>query len=624
MANTTYFGWETPDDTDLVKDGAAAIRTLGQAIDTSMQDLEGGTTGQILSKNSNADMDFVWVTNDVGDITEVVAGTGLSGGGSSGSVTLTNTVATEFDAKGDLVVGTGADTFDSSNTLALSMQAGDFIYFGLRFVTSDNSEISSSDITFDAGTFFKISAAATCENSISNASLVNEAGARIVEAITDSCMTFKSDYYGRTDSQPYESQTDGCGSLRVISNGLQIRNAESQKHFISLQDFFNGLRGIDNIGMGIEANTETNSGEWVRMEPVEYFYQDRLLLSLPSIPDASNKMEPIMAYSKVSIGYQEWEVEKVNGLNEFNSNKEFRTSLKTINNNLDALSPFIAGGIPIEVTRQQSFATSGAADTKFDNDTFIICVNRQAEYEVEFSAAGNSMEFETSGNGQEFLVANITIVGSSSNDGTRVILSTALSNLPNNRTTVLIVFNGGVTVDETAVAVTFTGIISNGFFVEKNNITSPANIFSPSTAYNWRIRPFYNLMRWFKSIAHVYINMANTTSQLFFTSGTGNYEAEGRLTTPDPCDLENKVLAENDNLNKNDYIGTGAVPLLKPETVTFTYPLSVADYITIKANPYGYLNIQCGNGNFEKAFIKSIEYKPVQGEAAFTLIKKWL
>jgi hypothetical protein len=88
MANTTYFGWETPDDTDLVKDGAAAIRTLGQAIDTSMQDLEGGTTGQILSKNSNADMDFVWITNDVGDITEVVASTPLTGGGSSGSVTV--------------------------------------------------------------------------------------------------------------------------------------------------------------------------------------------------------------------------------------------------------------------------------------------------------------------------------------------------------------------------------------------------------------------------------------------------------------------------------------------------------------------------------------------------------
>jgi hypothetical protein len=37
MANTTSFGWETPDDTDLVKDGALAIRTLGEAIDTSFK-----------------------------------------------------------------------------------------------------------------------------------------------------------------------------------------------------------------------------------------------------------------------------------------------------------------------------------------------------------------------------------------------------------------------------------------------------------------------------------------------------------------------------------------------------------------------------------------------------------
>ena len=88
MATTTNFGWTTPDDTSLVKDGAAAIRTLGQSIDTSMMDLEGGTTGQVLSKASNTDMDFTWVTTDDANAIQ-------------------NAIV---DAKGDLISATAADT----------------------------------------------------------------------------------------------------------------------------------------------------------------------------------------------------------------------------------------------------------------------------------------------------------------------------------------------------------------------------------------------------------------------------------------------------------------------------------------------------------------------------------
>lgn len=53
-----------------------------------------------------------WVAYGAGDITGVTAGTGISGGGTSGAVTITNSMATAIDAKGDLIVGTGADTFD--------------------------------------------------------------------------------------------------------------------------------------------------------------------------------------------------------------------------------------------------------------------------------------------------------------------------------------------------------------------------------------------------------------------------------------------------------------------------------------------------------------------------------
>ena len=65
MATTTHFGWSTPDDSAYVKDGASAMRILGTSIDSSMADLKGGTAGQILSKATATDLDYVWIDNDV-------------------------------------------------------------------------------------------------------------------------------------------------------------------------------------------------------------------------------------------------------------------------------------------------------------------------------------------------------------------------------------------------------------------------------------------------------------------------------------------------------------------------------------------------------------------------------
>jgi len=77
-----------PTASDLVTDLPADFETFGQAVATSMADLLGGTTGQVLSKASNTDMDFTWVTSDDANAIQ-------------------NAIV---DAKGDLIAASAADT----------------------------------------------------------------------------------------------------------------------------------------------------------------------------------------------------------------------------------------------------------------------------------------------------------------------------------------------------------------------------------------------------------------------------------------------------------------------------------------------------------------------------------
>ena len=110
-----------------------------------------------------------WVGAPVGDITAVTAGTGISGGGSSGDVTITNSMATAIDAKGDLVPGTGADTFarlavgangtvltaDSAETTGLKWATPSS---GASYTQIDSQTMTGSQINFNsiAGTYNKL------------------------------------------------------------------------------------------------------------------------------------------------------------------------------------------------------------------------------------------------------------------------------------------------------------------------------------------------------------------------------------------------------------------------------------------------------------------------------------
>jgi len=86
MATTTNYGWTTPDDTALVKDGAAAIRTLGSSVDTTTKALNPSTTlGDIEYRSSTANTNTRLGIGTTGQVLSVSGGVPawqtFSGGG---------------------------------------------------------------------------------------------------------------------------------------------------------------------------------------------------------------------------------------------------------------------------------------------------------------------------------------------------------------------------------------------------------------------------------------------------------------------------------------------------------------------------------------------------------------
>ena len=396
--------------------------------------------------------------------------------------------------------------------------------------------------------YFKADVISYYPDTNTRAYYINEVFAKITEAITNRKMTVLSDYYGRLDSQPYQSTTgdDGCNSLLFLTNGLMVRNQNIQgnqpKMMLSFSEVFDAMNCIDNIGIGIEEDLVKADGSvLVRIEPVEYFYRTaNVVLTCKNIDMVERELLENKYFSIVKFGYDKYEAEEYTGIDEFLTQREYTTKLQSVKNVDNRLCKFVASGYAIEVTRRK-----GNVDTKdwrFDNDTFVVCAYR-------------------AGDGQ--------------------------------------------------------------LYVEQG-VNDASNIIDPPTIYNFRISPLRNAIRWCKTW------MAGlkdwSVDVLKFSSGKGNFYAAGEYI-PEGS-YEATCISDDGGYAENQDISTALVvpdsvmkPLWKNEQIKFTYPLTYADYLAIKANTTGVIEFQCGGGATEKGHIMEITYKPNEGIADFTLLK---
>jgi hypothetical protein len=187
---------------------------------------------------------------------------------------------------------------------------------------------------------------------------------------TDQIDCFRSDYFGRTDSDPVYP-ADGPGSLRTILSGAAIRQVPGKTTFVNGNDFFGALNAIDCLGFGFEF---VSGKQVARVEPIEYFYnKDLLILDLGPVSQLHRLVETKQYNNQIENNYGKIDIQKTNGIDEFGTLRRWKFPITQSSTKLMASTKYKISGAEIEDQRRKITSTE---DAKNDDANFFIQVVR--------------------------------------------------------------------------------------------------------------------------------------------------------------------------------------------------------------------------------------------------------
>lgn len=152
----------------------------------------------------------------------------------------------------------------------------------------------------------------------------------------------------------------------IITSGSAIRELPDAKIKISLQDFYQGFRGIDDVGMGSENGV-------FRMELLNFFFRNIAIMNVGNVDKCNTTVATDWIYSKLNIGYKNKTTDEPDGREGFNAGQEWQYPVTRIVNEQDLVSTLIADQYEIEKMRVQfNIKKESTSDNNSDNDTFVI------------------------------------------------------------------------------------------------------------------------------------------------------------------------------------------------------------------------------------------------------------
>lgn len=226
-------------------------------------------------------------------------------------------------------------------------------------VTPDNA---NTYINFNVETTFP----ATSHKSI----MIYEALNKMVQYYTDQVDSFKSTFFGRTDTTPAYPQ-DGPGSLMAITNGRVLRSLQNLTIFANLDEAFKSLTAHWCLGWGFEVEDGINR---VVIESKEHFWNKNLLtLELGRVQDIKKEVSMKHYYAQVEMSNPKLDAAQINGIDEPNTIRRVIAPLTQAKAKLSLKSLYRSSGYEIEAQRRLQSSTK---DSRNDDSIFMAMVKR--------------------------------------------------------------------------------------------------------------------------------------------------------------------------------------------------------------------------------------------------------
>lgn len=275
----------------------------------------------------------------------------------------------------------------SSLTQVVTLNPGDFIFisFVVANIPTDSGNPQPWFALSDFSKFeVKFKSLSVTDPSPAKGTLIYEAFARVLQGILSVEDPVRSTYYGRQEATPYSEPINGDGCFTMVMDGFRIRQYPltgdaARTPAFSFKQLFDTFNTLDDIGFGFE---KLGSGYVGRLERKKYFYSGNKSLTLLKVPNVKVSVAQDFYYNNIELGFNKWQNNGINGLDEYCSQSQYTNGLKSIDNTLEKISPGIASGYLLEGIRRMPYSTFLTEDTDTDSDLYIVALNRHKDFET--------------------------------------------------------------------------------------------------------------------------------------------------------------------------------------------------------------------------------------------------